>query len=371
MESDIIRPVASSAPKAAARLVSLDTFRGFTMAFIVGGKSVLLALAALHAGGAVGFMIYELTHTPWVGLRFYDLIWPSFMLMVGVAIPFSFAKRSRTQTHGQIMASAARRAVVLFLLGSLRASLSNRSPTLIELSSALQPIALAYLVASFMAARSIRCQAAVAIGILAGYAALIAFVPGPDFPAGSYVKYHNLVACVDVAVLHEPQPDGWGTILSALPTVSTTLLGLIFGEVLLSGRSHRRKAAIIAATGLALVLCGYAFSVVIPIVMKMWTTSYGIATAGWAALIFAGFFWVIDVKGWKGWCFPFVVFGMNAIAIYLGVSIVSFGHIAGIFSQPVAAHLGRAGPLFDAAAMLALEWVVLLWMYRRKIFLKA
>lgn len=336
------------------------------MFWIVGGHSLALALGALGPGAVVSLLKYQLTHSPWEGLRFYDLIWPSFMLMVGVSIPFSFAKRAQMETRGQILLSALKRSVVLFLLGSFRTSLKNNTPTLVERSSALQPIALAYLAASLLAGRAMRTQAAVGALILAGYGLLLAFVP-----PGSYTKDTNLVLAVDNAVLGRPHEEGWGTVLSTIPTISTTVLGLLIGELLLSGRAPQRKAAIVAALGVAGVALGFALSPLVPIVMKLWTASYGLASAGWACLIFAAFYWVIDVRGWKQWSFPFVVIGANAIAIYLGVSIVPFAKITGICTRPIAAHLAAWGGLFSAAAVLLVEWLVLFWMYRRKIFIRA
>lgn len=361
-----------AAPAAAgSRLVSLDAFRGFTMFWIVGGKSLLMAMSALQAGAVVTFIRYQLDHSPWEGLRFYDLIWPSFMLMVGVSIPFSFAKRAQTQTRGQILWSAAQRAALLFLLGSFRTSLSKNAPTLIELSSALQPIGIAYFVAALLAWNSMRVQAIASGAILAVYGMLLAFVPGPDFAAGSYVKGANLVLLVDMTVLGRAHAGGWGTVISTLPTLSTTLLGLWLGGLLRSDASASRKVATIAGIGLGALALGFALSPVVPIVMKLWTASYGLASAGWACLFFALFYWLIDVKGWRRWSFPFVVIGMNAVTIYLGVAIVPFSRIVGIFSKPVATHLGAWGPLFSALAVLTVEWLVLYWMYRRKIFLKA
>jgi predicted acyltransferase len=199
------------------RLVSLDAFRGFTMFWLMGGKAFVLSLATL-----VGFEFvrYQLTHSAWEGVRYYDLIWPSFMLMVGVSIPFSFARRSLTQTRGQLMRDAWKRAAILFLLGSLRESLSAGTPHWIELSSALQPIAIAYLVTSYLAGRSIKLQISAAVGILAGYALLLAFVGTATVPAGSYEKNHNLVTAVDELVLGRSHRDGWGTLISMIPTIA-------------------------------------------------------------------------------------------------------------------------------------------------------
>ena len=212
---------AAGPPKTTAgeRLVSLDAFRGFTMFWLMGGKAFMMAIAGIGLGTVSVFLKYELTHSPWEGLRYYDLIWPSFMLMVGVSVPFSFTK-------GRNMRHVWKRAVVLFLLGSLRESMSTGSPRLIELSSALQPIAIAYVVASYLCVRSIRTQIAAAAGILAGYALLLAFVPAPGIPAGTYEPNHNLVTAVDQAVIGRYHPEGWGTALSTIPTISTTLIGL-------------------------------------------------------------------------------------------------------------------------------------------------
>src|SRR5207249_391643 len=225
---------------------------------------------------------YELEHTPWRGLRFYDCIWPSFMLMVGVSIPFAFASRARTQSYGQLLIHAFWRAAVLFLLGSIRESISLRTPYLIELSSALQPIAIAYFVGALLATKSIKLQAAVSALILLGYALLLAFVPAPQIPAGSYELNHNLVHYVDIALLGQRHWDqwpyaseGWGTVLSTIPTISTTLLGVVIGKMLVMPQlSLKRKAKLVGIIGIFCFGLGWALSQSIPVVMKLWTTSY-------------------------------------------------------------------------------------------------
>ncbi len=362
---------AAPTPEPAARLVSLDAFRGFTMFWIVGGKSLMMALQKLDSSAVAGTIAYQLTHSDWEGLRYYDLIWPCFMLMVGASIPFSFARRALTQTRARMMASALKRSVILFLLGSLRTSVSSGSPTLIELSSALQPIAIAYLVASYLAARSAKVQAAVGGLILAGYALLLAFVPAPGIPAGTYERNHNLVTAVDLAVLGRSLPEGWGTVLSTIPTIATTILGLLIGQLLMSRRTAPRKAAIIGLTGLGGVALGLAISPWVPVIMKLWTASYGILSAGWVCLLFLLFYWIIDVRGYRKWAFPLVVIGMNAVAIYMGSTLVPISRIVGIFTKDIAGHMGTFGALFSAGAVLAVEWLILYWMYKTEIFLKA
>jgi predicted acyltransferase len=319
----------------------------------------------------INALVYELNHSDWQGLRFYDLIWPSFMLMTGMSLPFSYAKRSLTQTHRQILMRVLRRFLVLFLLGSLRESIHFNRPYLIELSSALQPIAVAYLAAFLIVRRSWRFQAAVGAGILVFYALLLAFVPAPGVLAGSYDRNANLVLWTDLVTVGRVLPEHWGTVICTLPTISTTIVGMLLGELLMTNRSAASKMKTIGLVGLSGVVLGWALNPVIPIVMKIWTTSYGLASAGFACLMFLVFYWLIDVRGYRKPAFPFLVIGMNAVAIYMSESIIPWSKIVAIFTQPLAGTLGSFTPLFHAIAVLTVEWLVLYWMYKRKIFLTA
>jgi predicted acyltransferase len=355
-------------PPGEDRLVSLDTFRGFIMFWIIGGEAFAVGLQALKPNALFNALVYELNHTPWVGLRFYDCIWPSFMLMVGLSVPFSFAKRSRTQTYPQMLAHALKRFALLFLLGSLRQSVHSNAPYWIELSSALQPIAVASLVAFLLVRRSQRFQATVGVLILAAYALILALVPAPGVPAGSYDPHANLVKSIDLMVLGRTYPtEPWGTVLSTLPTISTTILGLLIGEWLMSLRSRESKAKTIATAGFLCLATGYALSPIVPVIMKIWTTSYGLVSAGWACLMFLLFYWAIDVRGHRKWILPLVVIGSNAVYIYMFASIVPLQHWVGIFTRG----LGATEPLLRAAVVLTAEWLMLFWMYRNKILIKA
>jgi predicted acyltransferase len=357
---------APSASPASQRLVSLDVLRGFTMFWLMGGKALVLAVTAI---AGVDWVNDQLQHSAWEGVRYYDLIWPTFMLMVGVAIPFSFTKRSATQSRAEILRHAWRRAAVLFLLGSLRESMHDGVPRLIELSSALQPIAIAYLVASYFAGAACRWQLGVTAGIFVGYALLLAFVPAPGVAAGTYEVNRNLVTAVDQAVLGRAHKDGWGTVLSTLPTIATTMIGLLLGRVLLSAASPLKKLKTIALTGAGCVVAGYALSPVIPVIMKLWTSTYGLITAGWACLLFAFFYWLVDVRGWRRGTFFFVVIGANALAAYMLPAIIPLRRTVGIFTAPLATALGLAGPLLASGAVVAVGWLILSSLYRRRIFL--
>jgi len=300
------------------------------------------------------------------------------MLMVGVSVPLSLARRSLTESYNQQLAHALRRVLVLLLLGSVRESLFLHSPCLIELSSALQPIAIACFVAFLVAKKSWRFQAGLAVAILAAHACLLAFVPAPGIPAGTYVLNHNLVHSVDIALLGQHRWDtwpyrdeGWGTFLSTIPTISTTLFGLLIGELLLTSRSKVAKAKVIGGMGVIFLALGFGLSPLIPIEMKMWTTSYGLASAGVACLELLFFFWLVDMAGYRKWTIIFRPFGMNAVFIYMFTSLISVSAGVDVFTDPIAAHLGKGGFLFQAIATLGVEWVILFSMMKRRILIKA
>jgi predicted acyltransferase len=358
-------------PVVPRRLVSLDAFRGWTMFWIVGGGSIVAGLAALGHNFAIDTIVYHLEHSQWQGLRYYDLIWPSFMLMTGMSLPFSYTKQILNKTHQQITLRVLKRVIILFLLGSIRGSVSLKQPFLIELSSALQPIAIAYFFAFLLVRKSWRFQISAAVGILVGYALLLVFVPAAGLPAGTYELKRNLVTSVDLAVLGRAHSGGWGTVLSTIPTIATTILGLMIGRLLQTDKSPQKKLLIITGIGSSCVIAGLVLNPIIPMIMKLWTSSYGLASAGWSCLIFALFYWIIDIRGARKWAFPFVVIGMNALAVYMGRTLIPLKNIVGIFTGSIALNLGNFGPLFEATAVLIVEWLILYWMYKRKIFLTA
>lgn len=360
--------------KKSNRLVSLDALRGFTMFWIVGGGALIEALGEFGDHRLTNFLVNQVDHSAWEGLRFYDCIWPGFMLMVGVSIPFAFAKRSLNQPYPQMLMHAIKRFAILFLLGSLRESVSLGSPRLIELSSALQPIAVAYLVSFLLVRKSWKFQAGFGLFILLVYGLAQAYIPVPGVGSGSYVQNANLVWYTDKILLPGRTGEsvflgGWGTMISMIPPISTTILGLLMGRVLKSEHTSMYKLKILAMTSGGILIAGYALSFFIPVVMKMWTVSYGLISAGWACSMLLLFYWVIDVLGCKRWAFLFVVIGMNALAVYLGGTVMRLYSITEVFTKGIAESIGNFGPFFSALVLLTLEWSILYWMYRRKIFL--
>jgi predicted acyltransferase len=234
----------------------------------------------------------------------------------------------------------------------------------------LQPIAIAYLVTCYLAGRSLKVQIGVAAGILAGYALLLAFVGTSAIPAGTYEKNRNLVTAVDQFVLGRANKDGWGTVLSLIPTIATTMGGLLFGQVLMTEKTPAAKVRVFILSGLGCLAVGFALSPVVPIIMKLWTTSYALVVTGWASLFFALFYWVIDVQGWRAWAFPLVVIGVNALAAYLLNTIIPLSRLTGVFTKALAPSLGAFGPVLVAGGVFFAGWLILRWLYQKKLYLR-
>jgi len=359
------------------RLVSLDTFRGFIMFWIAaGGGAVVTKLLALRPNALSNFLLTQLDHSIWSGLHFYDCIWPSFMLMVGISIPLSFAKRSRTQTYPQMLRHAVIRFAIIFLLSSLRGSIDVGSPEWIELSGVLQPIAIAYLVAFLLVRKPQWVQAAVGTSILAANVLIMAFASAPGVPAGSYQEMANIVRYVDLRTIgrtYDPGNTGGvgGSILCIWFPVPTTILGMLIGEWLMRARSKAGKVKIIAGAGLLCLAVGYAISPLVPVIFKLITASFVLVSAGWACLMFLLFYWAIDVRGYRKWTLPLVVIGANSIFIYMLSSFVRLHYVVGIFTRAIAGTSGRLEPLLQAVVVLVVQWLMLFWMYRNRILIKA
>ncbi len=360
-----------SAPTPTAeRLASLDALRGFIMFWIIGGAALMSGLQHLSSNPFVNVLADELHHTPWQGLRFYDCIWPCFLLMVGISVALSAAKRSSSQTDGQMMLHALKRVIALFLLSSLQESINRGSPSLVGYD-ALQQIAIAYFVAFLLARKSAWAQVMVAGLILAAHALVEAFVPAPGIPAGTYAFNHNIVYAIDVAVLGRAHPAGFGNLLCGIPPISICILGLIIGQLLIRQRSTDSRIKVMGGVGLLCLAWGYALSAVIPIIMKMATASWAFLAAGWSSLLFMLFFWLIDVRGYHRWTLPLRVVGMNALFIYVFSLLIPIGQWASVFSKGMVGAFNPSEPFLRWILALAAEWAILFWMYRRKIFIKA
>jgi predicted acyltransferase len=349
-----------------------------------------------------GFLSHHQSHVEWIGCSLHDLIQPSFSFMVGVALPFSLAARAaKGQSRKQMLIHAFARAFVLICLGIFLRSV-NRSMTYFTFEDTLTQIGLGYGFLFLLGMRSTRAQW-IALGvILVGYwlAFALYHLPAPDFDtttvgvpkdwphwmsgfAARWNKNTNLAWRFDVWFLNlfpREKPfafngGGYAT-LSFIPTLGTMILGLIAGNVFRSKRDPLSKVKWFVIAGLIGLIGGWLIGRlgVCPVVKRIWTPSWVLFSGGWCFLLTAGFYTLIDVKGMKRWAFPLVVIGMNSIAAYCIAELLH-----GFTSATLKTHLGQNSfkvfgeayePLLVGGCVLIVYWVVLFWMYRRKIFLR-
>jgi predicted acyltransferase len=394
------------APEAvtAIRLTSLDAFRGFTMLLMASEIARLpRALHQAFPGDRLAFVAADLLeHREWVGVTPWDLIQPSFMFMVGVALPFSLAaRRARGDGFGRLFGHAVTRSLILILLGIFLRS-QGRPQTYFTFEDVLTQIGLGYPILFALAWTSVRSQAAAAAAILAGYWALFALYPlpppgfdwpsvgvPPDWPhhlsgfAAHWSKNHSPAHDADVWFLNLfPREsafrfNGGGYLtLNFVPSLATMILGLLAGGLVRGAERRASTAWRLAAWGAAGIAVGLLLHLlgVNPLVKRIWTPAWAIFSAGWAALFLAGWYAAVDLRGWTRIAFPCVVVGVNSIAMYVIV------HVADRYTmEALHTHLGIApfailGPAFvpvlTGVAALAIFWLILLWMYRRRLFIR-
>jgi len=386
-----------------ARLTSIDAYRGLVMFLMMAEVLELSRVAAAKPDSAFWhFLAHHQTHVDWVGCSLHDLIQPSFSFLVGVALPFSLANRAaRGQSQARMTLHACWRALVLVLLGVFLRSI-GQPQTYWTFEDTLTQIGLGYGVLFLLALRPAPEQW-VAVGLIfVGYWAAFALfpLPGPDFDyskvgvprdwphllsgfAAHWNKNSNLAWAFDTWFLNlfpRAKPfvfnsGGYAT-LSFIPTLATMLLGVLAGGVIRSERTAKAKLKWLALAGLAglggslaldwLGLC--------PIVKRIWTPSWTLFSGGWCFLLLAGFYAVTDCWGRKGWALPLVVLGSNSIAAYLMAHLFE-----GFTTVALKTHLGAGTfevtgtaytPLLQGAAVLLVLWLLLFWMYRKKLLIR-
>jgi heparan-alpha-glucosaminide N-acetyltransferase len=385
------------------RLASIDAYRGFVMFLMLAEVLHLCAVASKRPESRIwSLLCHHQDHVEWVGCSLHDLIQPSFSFLVGVALPFSLAVRSaRGQSRPFMIAHAAWRALVLVCLGIFLRSM-GRSQTNYTFEDTLTQIGLGYVFLFLLGLRPVRDQWIALTVILLGYWAAFALhpLPGTDFQysrvgvpdnwkhlqggfAAHWDKNSNLAWAFDTWFLNlfpRERPfafngGGYAT-LSFVPTLATMILGLLAGGVLRSDRPPWAKVAWLVAAGALGLLAGWALGAtgLCPVVKRIWTPSWTLFSGGWCFLLLAGFYVVIDVLGWRGWALPLEVIGMNSIAAYCMSWL-----FRDFLSKNLKTHLGRDAfqllgpdfePLLHGAAVLALLWLILFWMYRRRLFLR-
>ena len=385
----------------AQRVVSVDALRGFNIFWILGADAVIWSLnemlrdkgPVLSAAGR--FLNTQMTHVAWEGFRFYDFIFPLFIFVTGVSIVLSLPRLVEREGKAQAYARVFRRALILYGLGLIFYGGISSHWGDIRLVGVLQSIAICYLCASllFLNFRA-RGIAVALVVLLAGYWALMTFVPVPGIGAGSFARDANLADWIDANYLPgwkwdlTRDPEG---LLSTLPAIGTCLLGVLAGLLLADPHLQgSRKSLLLIAAGIALTSGGYLWGLQFPIVKVLWTSSFVLVAGGYSLILLGVWHQIIDVWGYQRWSAMFVWLGANAITLYFinnvtadqfairfaGSTVSTFelfatrfagGDFAALLDRAITPNTGNF-----VVRMLGLIFAILLarFLYRRRIFLR-
>ncbi|MDD5305665.1 MAG: DUF5009 domain-containing protein, partial [Elusimicrobia bacterium] len=318
--------MAGEKQSSAERILSVDALRGFDMFWIVGGVGVVHSLIEVFWNPLPPWLEYQFHHVDWQGFSAWDLIMPLFLFVVGVSMPFSFAKRlEQGENKRLIYRHVVRRVIILWVLGMIAQGnlLQYDFSKLHFYSNTLQSIASGYLVGSIALIELGRRGRIVLTGVLLlGYWALMALVPVPGHGSGVLEPQANLALYIDQTLMGRFRADNtYSWILSSMTFAATVLLGIMGGELLRSKLPPYRKVAWLTAAGAAGLGLGQVWGVEFPIIKHLWTSSMVLYAAGWSFLMLALFYLVIDVWGFRKWTLFFIVIGMNAIAVYMAVEV--------------------------------------------------
>ncbi|HSS20454.1 MAG TPA: heparan-alpha-glucosaminide N-acetyltransferase domain-containing protein [Pyrinomonadaceae bacterium] len=368
---------------ATGRLVSLDVFRGITIA----------AMVSVNNPGSWEHIYWPLEHAQWHGWTPTDFVFPFFLFIVGVAITLAFGSRVESgRSTRDLYLKVIKRTLIIFAIGLFLNALPYFSLSELRIPGVLQRIAVCYFFVSILFLNTkVRTQLAITIALLIVYWFLIKFIPAPGFVAGDLTKEGSLPSFVDRVVFGKHvwaqakvyDPEG---LLSTIPALATTLIGVLTGHWLRSTKSAYEKVAGMFVVGAVCVAVGWAWNPFFPINKALWTSSYVLFTGGLALQFLALCYWLVDIKGYRRWAKPFEVFGLNAIALYVVADLIAvllelinvtgsdgskvslgswlFEKLFASWASPVNASLAFA--ITFVLVCLGLMWIL----HRRKIFIK-
>ncbi len=402
------QPIASTTVVQASlpvnRVASVDVYRGFVMLLMMGEVlSLSQVSASLPDSGFWQFLSFHQSHVPWTWLALHDMIQPSFTFLVGVVLPYSIASRkSKGASFNSLMLHTIKRSLILIFLGIFLRSMDS-SQTYFTFEDTLSQIGLGYTFLVLLGFCSQRTQIIALVVILVGYWLAFALYPLPDSSfdyttagvtanwehnlhgfAAHWNKNTNLAWSFDKWFLNlfpRQSPftnnEGGYSTLSFIPTLGTMILGLLAGNTLHSGNSQKEKIKFFIITGLCLVGAGILVHVtgINPIVKRIWTPAWTVFSGGICFLFLAFFYGVVDVAGKRKWSYFLMVIGANSIAAY----VFADGGIRSLLHKSLYIHLGQNfdklfgepyAPLVSGAITLLLLWLILNWMYRKKIFIR-
>jgi len=376
--SHAVVPDSPLGPIGGQRLYSLDALRGFDMFWILGGEEIFHTLADATGNPVMQAISNQLTHPAWNGFHFYDLIFPLFLFMAGVATPFSVGRElEKGNGREKVLWRVVKRALILVILGIVQNNGLHIKPFAeIRFASVLGRIGIAYMFANII---FIYCKRNTQIiwfwALIIGYWLLLKFTSAPGFPRGDLTMEGNFASYIDRYLvpgklylgIHDPEG-----ITSTIPAISTGLLGILTGAFIKnSPHKGSRKAVWMAVAGVGFIILALLWNFDFPINKNLWTSSFVCLVGGISLLLLSFFYYVIDVLGHKKWAFFFKVIGMNSILIYMSGHFINWNYTTkGFFGW-----LGELSPVLYAPVVMAIcyvavKWAFLYFMYRKKVFLR-
>ncbi|WPO77860.1 DUF5009 domain-containing protein [Flavobacterium sp. KACC 22761] len=372
------------------RLISLDALRGFVMFWIMSGEHIIHALAKAAPISVFVWMSSQLHHTEWEGITFYDMIFPVFLFVAGVSMPFSFDKKMKaagvnsvqelpSKEKQKIYLSMLKRTSILLVLGFIvNGLLRFEGFDQTRFASVLGRIGLAWFFAGLIYLNfDIKKQIIWFLSILFGYYLVMKLVPVPGFGAGILTKEGSLEGYFDRMFLpgrlHSTVYDPEG-LLSTIPAISTALLGMFLGTFLRAKNdfSINQKLLILVGSAVILIVIGLLWDYNFPINKHLWTSSFVCFVGGFSILFFTFFYLIIDVLGFRKWAFPLIIIGSNSILIYMASEgLVDFAHTANyVFGGLIKFTPIIWQPVFTAMSLTFIQLVLLYFLYKKKWFLK-
>ncbi|MFS1439437.1 acyltransferase family protein [Shewanella sp. 10N.286.48.A6] len=393
------------------RLMSLDALRGFDMFWILGGEGLFAGLFILTGWAGWNWFDGQMHHSQWHGFTFYDVIFPLFIFLSGVALGLSPKRLDKLpmQQRLPLYRHAIKRLGLLIFLGVLYnhgwGVGMPADPDSVRYASVLARIGFAWFIGAMLVWHtSLRTQIIVAISLLIGYGLIQLYLPYPDLKLYSglvqnpelaqaavnqtsqtfarFSAENSINAYVDSILLpgsayqnRAVDPEG---VLSTLPAVVNGLIGVFVGHYIVKAkpplwglRGEWLKVLSMVIIGAALLSLGWLLDLIIPVNKDLWTSSFVLVTSGWSIILLAIFYAIIDVLKWHKWAFVFVVIGTNAIIIYIASSVVNWQYLANsLLGGFIRATPADWQPLLFVLSLLTVQWLILLWLYQRKIFIR-
>ncbi|MBU0475101.1 MAG: DUF5009 domain-containing protein [Bacteroidetes bacterium] len=361
------------------RLYSLDALRGFDMLWIMGTEEVVHHIAKITGTPFWEGFSKLLDHAAWNGFTFYDLIFPLFLFLAGVATPYSLGKQiEKGKNKNELLLKIIKRGVILVILGIVyNNGLEIHPIAKIRFGSVLGRIGLAYMFANIIYLYTKqRGQIIWFCSLLIGYWLLLVFNSAPGHPMGELTKEGNFASYLDTLImpgrLHRVIHDPEG-LTSTIPAISTALLGIFVGNILKNTNIKTQNHTVLKLTGLGIILIIVAqvWNIIFPINKNLWSSSFTLQCGGISTLLMALFYYIIDVKGYQKWAFFFKVIGMNSILIYMSGKFIDWSYT----TSSIFKWLGQiVGEPYNVVVLLicsvAVQWLFLLFLYRRKLFLR-